>query len=120
MLVGGLLLGATLIGFALWLHLNERQGWPGEADDSELDQNYLARRRRGRRRMQWLIGGCGVLIIVAAVGGPQTPRLWIGCWLTVVLTLMTVIVLAGFDAFRTQRYHAQKLPELRRRSLGRK
>lgn len=117
MFAGGLLLGATLIGFALWLHWNEHQGWPGESYDREMDHDHLCRRRRSRRRVHWLIAGCGLLIILAAIGGPETPRLWIGCWLSVFLSLMTVIALAGFDGLRTYRYHAQQLPELRRRSL---
>lgn len=117
MLFGGLLLGGTVVGFAFWLHWNERLGWPDEDYDREgsrIDRDYLARRSRGRRRVHVLLGGCGALIIVAALGGPETPRLWIACWLSVVLTLVTVIFLAAFDAYRTQRYHAAKLPELRR------
>lgn len=117
MLFGGLLLGGTLIAFAIWLHWNEQLGWPDEDYDregSEIDRVYLSRRRRGRRRVHLLLGGCGALIIVASVGGPETPRLWIACWLSVVVTLVTVIILAAFDAYRTQRYHAAKLPEWRR------
>lgn len=131
MLIGGLMLGAVLIGIAWWLHWNEHHGWPQEpcAGDgspqsdgipqSDLDRRYLRARGRSRRRVNLLLGGCGVLIMIAAVGGPQTPLLWIGCWMIVMVTLFTIVFLAAFDAWRTQRYHAQKLPELRRQAARR-
>ena len=125
MLIGGLMLGAVLIGIAWWLHWNEHHGWPQESwpgDDSsqsDLDRRYLRARGRSRRRVNLLLGGCGVLIMIAAVGGPQRPLLWIGCWMVVMVTLFTIVFLAAFDAWRTQRYHAQKLPEIRRQAARR-
>lgn len=118
MFAGGLVLGITLIAFASWLHWNERLGWPGERYDSELDRDYLDKRLRRRRRVHLLLFACGVLILVAAFAGRQNATVWLACWMSVILTLATVVGLALLDAVRTQRYHARKRGELRRRSFG--
>jgi hypothetical protein len=63
-----------------------------------------------------IIAACGILIIVAAFAGPG--RVWVAAWTSVIAALMTVVVLAGFDAFRTHRYQKAKLPEVRRKTLN--
>jgi hypothetical protein len=118
MFAGGLLLGATLIGFACWLHWSERVGWPGETCDTDLDREYFQKRTRARHRMNVLIGVSGGLIVFATIASPDRALVWMACWLAVMLILLTVIFLAAGDALRTQRYHAKKLPEIRRKTLG--
>lgn len=117
MFVGGMLLGFTLIGFAFWLHWNEQLGWPGDTSETDLDRDYLRRRYRARRWMHWLFAVCGLLIMAAAWGGPESKLFWIGCWTVVMITLLTIIILAAFDVLRTQRYQSKKLPEIRRQTL---
>ncbi len=116
MVAGSLVLGITLLLFAAWLHWNDTQGWPNERFETELDKSYLKRRTRSRRRIHVIIAGCGVLILVAAIAGEGA--LWVAAWMTVMVALMTVVVLAGFDAFRTHRYQRDKLPEIRRQMMG--
>ncbi len=116
MFAGGLILSATLILFAIWLHHNEQIGWEHERDDSELDQSYLARRSRGRRRVHIMLGLSGVLILIATAFGPSV--IWGVCWMLVIVSLLVVVLMAMLDAVRTHRYHAQKLPEIQRRLLG--
>ena len=58
-----------------------------------------------------IIAACGILIIVAAFAGPGA--VWVAAWMSVSLALMTVVVLALFDALRTHRYHNAKLPKIR-------
>ena len=116
MFEGSLVLGTTLVGFAWWLHWNDTRGWPDESFKTELDNQYLASRTRSRRRIHWIIGACGALILLAAFTGPGA--VWVAAWMTVMVALMTVVVLAGLDALRTHRYHAAKLPEIRREMLG--
>jgi len=116
MFASQMILSATCIGFALWLHWNERQGWPNESYDSKLDKDYLRRRMRSRRRVHLLFGGCGVLMAVAAVAGPG--RIFVAAWTIIALALMTVVMLAALDALRTQRYDKQKMKELRKQTLG--
>jgi hypothetical protein len=36
----------------------------------------------------------------------------------VIVGLVSVVFLAGIDAFRTHRYQSSKLPEIRRETLG--
>lgn len=117
MFVGGLILAATLISFAVWLQWNEREGWPGETYQRD-DSVYLQARLRSRRRIHWIIGMCGGLILVATLATPQKRQIWIACWTTVMIALITVVFLALLDAFRTHRYHQAKLPEIRRQILG--
>ncbi len=114
MFASHLILGVSLIGFAWWLHQTEKKGWPNEARDSELDEQYLSRRRRTRRKVNFIFALCGVLVLIAGVSGP---RLFVGAWMSVTVALLTVVVLAAIDVVRTQRYHGKKVPELRRRML---
>jgi peptidoglycan/LPS O-acetylase OafA/YrhL len=116
MFAGGLVLGLTLILFAVWLQQREQIGWEEHRDESELDDQYFTRRGNGRRRVHVLLFGCGALIVLAAFFGPGF--VWGVCWLMVSVLLMVVVVLAFVDAARTHRYHSAKLPEIRRRLLG--
>ena len=116
MFAGSLVLGVTLLCFAAWLHWNDTQGWPNEKFKTEIDNRYLAQRKRSRKRIHIIIALCGVLIIVAAIAGPGP--IWVAAWMSVIVALLTVIVLAGFDAFRTHRYQKEKLPEIRRGTLN--
>ena len=115
MFAGSIVLGITLISFAAWLQWNDSHGWPNESFETKLDNEYHARRTRARKRIHLIIGACGVLVIVAAFAGPGP--VWVGAWMSVSLALLTVVVLAGFDAFRTHRYHNDKLPKVRRKRL---
>lgn len=117
MFVGGLILAVTLISFAVWLQWNEREGWPGETFQNE-DRVYLRARFRRRRRIHWIIGICGGLILVATVGTPEHRQVWVACWAIVMIALIAVVLLALLDAFQTHRYHQSKLPEIRREILG--
>lgn len=117
MFAGGLILGTTLIAFAIWLHRQEQHGWEGEhRSESELDVAYYRRRRRSRMWVHLTLGGCGVLIYVATFFGPGV--VWLICWMLVSIALLAVVAMALIDALRTHRYHNQKLPEIRRRWLG--
>ncbi len=111
-----MILGITLCGFAAWLHWHELNGWPNESFETELDHRYRNKRSRARGRIHLIIGGCGLLIIVAAFAGHGA--LWIAAWMCVIVGLVAVVVLAAIDAFRTHRYHCEKLPEIRREILG--
>jgi len=115
---GSFVIGLTLIGFAAWLHWNDTHGWPNEDFVTELDNNYHTERSKARRRIHLIIGCCGVIAVVAGVAGPASVVIWILSWLCVMIALMTVVILAGFDALRTHRYHIAKLPEIRRKHLG--
>ena len=115
MFAGSLVMGVTVLCFAAWLHWNDIQGWPNESFKSELDNQYRRRRSRSRTRIHMIIAACGVLIIVAAFAGPGP--VWVAAWMSVTAALMTVVVLAGFDAIRTHRYQKAKLPEIRRNTL---
>jgi membrane protein YdbS with pleckstrin-like domain len=108
MLASSLVLALTVLGFTGWLHYHEIQGWPEEGPADELSDRYLHRRRRTRRRVHGLLLLCSVLIAVAGFAGPG--RVWIGCWMTVVLTLFVIIVLALIDAMRTHRYMRERMP----------
>jgi hypothetical protein len=115
MFAGGLILSVTLIAFACWLQVNETRGWAHDTYDSELDRDYLRRRQRSRRRIHVIIGACGGLILLATLVGPG--RIWIAAWMCVTVCLVTVVLLALLDAWRTQRYQRKKLPEIRRQTL---
>ncbi len=116
MFASHLILGLTLIGFAIWLQRTEAKGWPNESYKTELDIAYLQRRMKSRRRVNFILGICGVLILAAGVSGPT---IFMMAWLIVTLALMTVVVLAGLDVWRTHRYLNDKLPEIRRDMLNR-
>jgi Flp pilus assembly protein TadB len=116
MFAGSMVLGITVLSFAAWLHWNDIQGWPNEPYKTEVDNQYLARRKRSRKRIHIIIAACGVFILVAAIAGPGP--IWVAAWMSVILALLTVIILALFDAFRTHRYQKTKVPEIRRDILG--
>lgn len=115
MFAGSLLMGITVLCFAAWLQWNDSQGWPNESFKTDLDHRYHTRRSRARKRIHFIIAASGILIIVAAFAGPGP--VWVAAWMCVTVALLTVVVLAGVDAFRTHRYHIQKLPEIRRKTL---
>ena len=118
MFAGSMVLGFTVLGFAIWLHWNETRGWPGEgSNETKLDNQYYEQRSRSRTRIHAIIALCGILIIVAGVVGPGGP-VWVSAWMIVMVALMTVVLLAGLDALRTHRYHIAKLPEIRRKHFG--
>ncbi len=118
MFAGGMLLSITLISFAIWLQWTEHQGWPGEQYDEHRarDQLYLQRRKRSRRIVNGLIGLCGVLILIATLAG--IGRTFLAAWLSVIVVLFVVVMLALLDAFRTYRYEKDKLRDLRRDTIG--
>lgn len=119
MFAGGLLLSATLIGFAAWLHFNERQGWAHEKDldpdHSIEDEQYLARRKRSRNRVHFLFTASGILVLVAAIAGPGI--VFVAAWSCVAFTLMAVMAIATLDGVRTHVHHREKLPEIRQQVL---
>jgi hypothetical protein len=117
MIAGSLVLGITLLCFAVWLHWNDSRGWPNEELNlkGELADQYLTRRKRSRKRIHIIIGGCGVIAIAAALAGPGL--IWVAAWMSVAAALLTVIVLAGFDAFRTHRYQSTRLRDVRHKML---
>ena len=116
MFAGGLLLSATLIGFAAWLHFNERNGWAYEHDsDSEslsTDQRYLKHRRRSRNRVHTLFALCGLLVFAAAIAGPG--MIFVAAWSSVAFILMVIMAIAMMDGLRTHVRYRDKLPEIRR------
>ena len=117
MFIDSFVLGGFLVGFALWLHWNDTADLVGESIESKLDADYLIRRTKSRRRIHFLIGSCGTLIIASAFAGPRTP-LWAACWLSVTVSLLVIILLALLDAWRTYRYQAAKRPEIHRKNFG--
>ena len=112
---GSLVLACTLIGFAIWLQSGEdriREERRPRPDESEVDRVYFATRRRARKRTNYLIGICGLLIMATA--WISHPIAWMTMWLLVMLCLLVVIGFAGKDAVRTYRYHQAKLKEVQR------
>jgi len=116
MFEGSLILGVTLCCFAGWLHLTEKRGWPNESFETDLDKQYRNRRLHSRRRIHYLIATCGILILIAAFAGPGL--VWLICWSLVMVGLLVVVLLAAGDAVGTHRYHKEKLPEIRKQTLG--
>ncbi len=114
MLASHLILGFSLIGFGIWLQLTEAKGWPNETYDTELDAEYLRRRRRSRRRVNSILGTCGLLILIAGV---SEPRIFVVAWMSVTVALFTVVILAAIDVVHTQRYQPKKMSEIRKRML---
>lgn len=120
MLAASLVLSITLLLFVAWLHQSQRQGWP-EEESTIVDAEYRQSRQRRRDRIHALLGAAAILIAVAGVAGTGElwrTRIWVGCWLVVILILLTVVMLAMLDGFRTHRYIQRKLPELRREMLS--
>lgn len=116
MFASQLIIAVTLIAFAAWLHWNEVNGWPNEPYDRSKDADYLKSRMRSRRRVNFLFGTCGILIVIAAFAGPG--RVFIACWMIVSLALMSVFVFAALDFIRTRRYDKKKMSELRKQLLS--
>lgn len=114
MLVPSLILAVTLIGFALWLQMNEGRGWP-EDDASKIDADYRAKRFRRRSRIHSVLIIAGGLIAVAGLAGKG--RVWIACWSAVMVLLMVVMMMAIADGYRTRRYLRRRLPEIQREIL---
>lgn len=110
--VASFILAAALFGFAWWLGHNESSGWPEEAD-SPIDDKYKARRRRSRGRIHGLFYLAAGLIVLAGIFGPG--RIWVACWMSVIVILLGIVFLALLDGFRTHRYFKAKLPEIRQR-----
>ena len=117
MFAGSLLLGLTLIAFAAWLQWNDVVGWRDEAMESRLDIEYHLRRSKARSFIHLMIGFCGVLIVVAAFAGKATP-LWVAAWMSVMVALVVIILLALLDAWRTYRYQIAKRPEIHRKNFS--
>ena len=116
MFASGMILSVTLIGFAWWLNANETHGWGNESYDSDIDKEYLERRRKSRRRVNAIIASCGLLIFVATVAGPGL--IWVAAWMSVSIGLLTVVILALFDALRTHRHHRRKRLKTLEKKLG--
>lgn len=114
MIVSHIVLGVSLIIFAVWLQRTEGRGWPNESSDDERDASYFGRRKRSRRRVNVILAICGGLILVAGMSGP---RLFVISWGLVTMALLAVVVLAAFDVLGTRRHVNSKLPQLRQRLL---
>lgn len=111
--VPGLILGTTILGFVIWLEWRERQ-----TDDAArgFEREYLARRRRGRVAIHWILVVTGFLVLLTGI----VPRgmLWIALWSAVCGLLVMVVAVAMVDLWRSNRYLYHKLPEIRRETLG--
>ncbi len=117
MFAGSLLLGLTLIGFAAWLQWNDAIGWRSEEMESQLDVEYHLRRSKSRSRIHLIIGFCGSLVILAGFAGKATP-IWVASWMSVIVSMLVIILLAVLDAWRTHRYQIAKRPEIHRKNFG--
>ncbi|PHQ32665.1 hypothetical protein [Rhodopirellula bahusiensis] len=115
MFAGGLVLASTLIFFAVWLQRSEQIGWPHERFDEDIDQPYMKRRRRSRKRVNFLFLVSGVLVLVATLATPRNHAVWLSCWISVMLVLLTILLLAGLDALRTIRHLRHRLDNLRQK-----
>jgi pheromone shutdown protein TraB len=115
MFAGGMVLAATVLFFAAWLQWTEHQGWPYDSFNMEEDGEYLTRRRRSRLIVNGLLALCGLLICTATLAGVGV--VFAVAWTLVTLNLMIIVLLAGLDAFRTHRYHKDRLRALRERAF---
>lgn len=116
MFAGGIVLALTLMLFAVWLQRSEQLGWPHQNAERRMseavramEQEYLVRRRRGRRRVNSLFFLCGLLILIATFATPERNVIWLACWFSVIAMLLTIVVLAGVDVFRTYRYFRRRV-----------
>lgn len=110
-----ILLSCTLFFLAWWLENRERdEPQPGQGDPT-FDDEYLMARRRGRRSVHILLAVSAVLILMAGLAGPGP--VWIASWLAVCGLLVVVLTLGMMDFYRTNRYLARKLPQLRQQVL---
>lgn len=115
MFAGGIILATTLMFFSVWLFRTEKIGWPNDSFDDPSDETYLRRRSRSRRKVNVLFFVCGLLILAATLATPERRALWIGCWMSAMLVLMTIVGLAGLDVFRTMLHHRNRIERLRKR-----
>jgi hypothetical protein len=114
MFAGGLILSITLMCFSVWLFRTERLGWPNDTRDDPSDQTYLDKRSRSRRRVNALFFVCGLMILLATLATPDRRSLWIGCWMSAVLVLWTIMALAGLDVLRTMLHHRGRIDRMRK------
>ncbi|EMI54765.1 hypothetical protein [Rhodopirellula sallentina] len=115
MFAGGLIIAATLMFFSVWLFRTEQIGWPNDSFDDPVDEIYLRRRTRSRRRVNALFFLCGLLILVATLATPERRVWWIACWMSAMLVLCTIVALAGIDVVRTMLHHRRRLEQMRKR-----
>ncbi|MFG0290786.1 MAG: hypothetical protein ACF8CQ_21625 [Rhodopirellula sp. JB044] len=115
MFAGGLIIAATLMFFSVWLFRTEQIGWPNDSFDDPVDETYLRRRTRSRRRVNALFFVCGLLILVATLATPERRVWWIACWMSAMLVLCTIVALAGIDVVRTMLHHRRRLEQMRKR-----
>lgn len=116
MFAGSLVLGLTMIVFAVWLQWNESFGWTHEPMTCKADVEYLLRRSKSRSRIHLMIGFCGSLAIVAAFSGAGS-SIWVAAWMSIMLALLVIIGLAFLDAWHTYRHQVNRRAELTERSL---
>ncbi len=114
MFAGGLILAATLIFFSVWLFRSEQLGWPNDAYDDPADEAYLRRRSRSRRHVNVMFFLCGLLILGATMATPDRRELWLGCWMSAVLVLLTIVALAGLDVARTMLHHRHRIDRIKK------
>tara|TARA_A100001391_G_scaffold173773_1_gene135930 strand:- start:74 stop:436 length:363 start_codon:yes stop_codon:yes gene_type:complete len=119
MFAGGLILSATLIFFSVWLFRSEKIGWPDDAYDDPVDEEYLRRRSRSRRRVNALFFVCGLLVLGATLATPDRRVFWIGCWMSAMVVLCTIVALATLDVVRTMLHHRHRIDRMRMRRDGR-
>lgn len=110
-----LAVGVMLLIAAGVLQWRDASSLKDQHTGSELDERYHAKRTRGRRLVHILMAVCGLLAIFA--GGVGRGQAFLLCWASIPLVLFVIVMLAMLDAFHTYRYHAQKLPELRKASF---
>ncbi|QEG39975.1 hypothetical protein [Roseimaritima ulvae] len=115
MTAASIILALTLLGFAVWLELRERDEPQAGDADAAFDDDYLLARRRGRRAVHVLLVVAAVLILIAGLAGPGP--IWIAMWLAVCGLLVVIMMLGMMDFYRSNRYLARKLPELRKQVL---
>lgn len=116
MFLGSLLIAIVLICFGAYLQWNETYGWHEDNEEDsanlsdhqqgEIDRNYFHKRGQSRKRIHWLIIGCGLLVAVAAFAGKGVT--WVAAWMIVMIILAVIVLLAGLDAVRTIRYQRDK------------
>lgn len=114
MFAGGIILAITLMSFSVWLFRTEQIGWPNEKLDAPEDQIYRSRRTRSRRRVNALFFVCGVFILIATTATPDRQGWWIGGWMSAMMVLLTILLLACFDVLRTVLHHRDRAERHRR------
>jgi energy-converting hydrogenase Eha subunit E len=112
-----LLFGSSVVAISLGLESHRRLHDLAMTCATEIDRIYVNSRKKNRcwtNAMLALIGG-----LAAAAGFVGRGPIWIVLWATIPLVVVVVMTLAVADVFRTQRYLARKIPELRAETLGR-